>query len=92
MFLPREGFGSGVGLFSPGIIYQFRTTRKSVPFVTGGYTLAFRNGAYNLVHFGGGFNHWFGNRWGMRFEVRDHIDPHYPELNVLQFRVGFVLR
>ena len=81
-----------MGIFSPGVVYQFHTRRKTVPFVTGGYTLAFRSGAYNLFHFGGGVNHWFNSRWGIRVEVRDHIDPHYPEYNFLQFRVGFLFR
>ncbi len=92
LFFPQGGFGSGVGIFSPGVIYQFRTARRTVPFVTGGYSLAFRQGAYNLIHFGGGINHWFSNRWGLRFEVRDHLDPKYPQYNLLQFRVGFLLR
>ena len=92
LFFPRDGFGSGVGMFSPGVLYQFHTRRKTVPFVTGGYTLAFRSGAYSLFHFGGGVNHWFSNRWGIRVEGRDHIDPHYPEYNFLQFRVGFLFR
>jgi hypothetical protein len=92
MFPFQGGFGSGIGLFSPGAVYQFSTARKTVPFVTGGYTLAFRDGAYSMIHFGGGFNHWFSNRWGIRVEIRDHIDPHYPEYNFLQFRIGFLLR
>jgi hypothetical protein len=92
MYFPREGFRSGVGIFSPGVVCQFHTRRKTVPFVTGGYTLAFRSGAYNLFHFGGGVNHWFSNRWGIRLEGRDHIDPHYREYNFVQFRVGFLFR
>ena len=92
MFPLQGGFGSGIGLFSPGVVYQFRTARRTVPFVTGGYSLAFRNGVYNMIHFGGGFNHWFSNRWGIRVEGRDHIDPREPEYNLLQFRVGLLLR
>ena len=90
VFFPKEGFRSGLGLFSPGVLYQFRTSRKTVPFVTGGYSMAFRNGVYNMVHLGGGFNHWFDNRWGVRFEVRDHVDPRAPEYNFLQFRFALL--
>ena len=35
LFFPRRGFGSGVGIFSPGVVYQFQTRRKTVPFVAG---------------------------------------------------------
>jgi hypothetical protein len=92
LFFPRSGFGEGFGMLSPGMVYQFRTNRKTVPFVSGGYTLAFRQGTENLVYGGGGFNHWFGNRWGLRFEVRDQIAPRDPEYNFLQFRIGFLFR
>jgi hypothetical protein len=92
LFFPRSGFSAGFGMFSPGMVYQFRTDRKTVPFVSGGYTLAFRQGIEHLAYAGGGFNHWFGNRWGMRFEVRDQIAPRDPEYNFLQFRIGFLFR
>jgi hypothetical protein len=92
LFFPRSGFGEGFGMFSPGMVYQFRTNRQTIPFVSGGYTLAFRQGTENLVYAGGGFNHWFGNRWGLRFEVRDQIAPRDPEYNFLQFRIGFLFR
>jgi hypothetical protein len=83
---------AGFGMFSPGMVYQFKTNRTTVPFVSGGYTLAFRQGTENLVYGGGGFNHWFSNRWGLRFEVRDQIAPRDPEYNFLQFRIGFLFR
>ena len=92
LFFPKSGFGEGFGMFSPGMIYQFRTNRKTVPFISGGYTLAFRQGTESLVYGGGGFNHWFSNRWGLRFEVRDQIAPRDPEYNFLQFRIGFLFR
>ena len=92
LFFPRGGFGAGFGMFSHGMVYQFRTDRRTVPFFSGGYTLGFREGTENLVYAGAGFNHWFGNRWGMRFEIRDQIFPREPEYNLLQFRVGFLFR
>jgi hypothetical protein len=92
LFFPRSGFGEGFGMFSPGMVYQFGRYRKTVPFVSGGYTLAFRQGTENLVYGGGGFNHWFGKRWGLRFEVRDQIAPRDPEYNFLQFRIGLLFR
>ena len=43
LFYPQEGFRAGFGLFSPGVFYQFHPNRKTIPFVTGGYSLAFRS-------------------------------------------------
>lgn len=88
----ETGFNPGTQLFSPGVVYQFRTTRKTVPFVTSGYTLAFRSEPVNLAHFGGGVNHWFGNRWGLRFEGRGYVGPEYRNSNHVQFRIGFLFR
>jgi len=92
LFYPSGGFGEGFGLFSPGVFYQFNPSRKTVPFVTGGYSLAFRGETLNLVHFGGGFNHWFNNHWGLRFEVRDHVQTRSAEYHLLQFRAAFLFR
>jgi len=92
LFYPVGGFGEGFGLFSPGVIYQLNRARKTVPFVPGGYSLAFRDGTLNLIHFGGGLNHWFKNHWGLRFEVRDHIQPQSLEYQLLQFRLALLFR
>jgi hypothetical protein len=92
LFYPKGGFSEGIGLFSPGVFYQFNPSRKTVPFVTGGYSLAFRDGTFNLIHYGGGFNHWFNNHWGMRFEVRNHTQTSSAQYHLLQFRVAFLLR
>jgi hypothetical protein len=92
LFYPEGGFSEGFGLFSPGVVYQFNPARKTVPFVTGGYSLAFRGEAINLIHYGGGLNHWFNNHWGMRFEVRNHTQTRSAEYHLLQFRVAFLFR
>jgi hypothetical protein len=92
LFFPQGGFSGGFGLFSPGVFYQFNPARKTIPFITGGYSLAFRDGTINLIHYGGGFNHWFKNHWGMRFEVRNHTQTRYAVNNLLQFRVAFLFR
>jgi hypothetical protein len=91
LFYPRGGFGEGFGLFSPGAFYQFRPAQKTVPFITGGYSLAFRSGTINLVHYGGGLNHWFSSCCGIRFEVRNHTQLRSAEYHLLQFRVGLLL-
>jgi hypothetical protein len=92
LYFPRGGLNYGLGMISPGGLYQFRTNRNTVPFVTGGYTLGFRSGVVNLIHFGGGVNHWIGKNLGFRLEGRYLLDPTYPEANNLQFRAGLLIR
>ena len=92
-FIPSAGAQYGIGLVSPSALYQFRTRGKTNPFVLGGYTLAFRGGVANLVHFGGGINHWLSQHWGLRVEVRYLMSPQYPnEAGAIQFRVGALIR
>lgn len=92
---PVRSFRSGIGVFSAGANYHFRDASKSgkvVPFVNGGYTLFFRDGVANGVHFGGGANYWFKERVGLRFEVRDHFAVEYPEAHYVGFRFGLTFR
>ena len=89
----QDGFKNGLGLFSPGVLYQFQRTSKVVPFVNGGYPLAFRNDVLNMAYFGGGFNYWPKKRLGLRFEVRDQFSPETDYFgNILQFRIGLLFR
>ena len=83
--------GHGIGVLSPGVIYAFNREKKTVPFVTGGYTLFFRSGTAHGVFFGGGVNKWIGDRWGIRIEGRDQV---YVEGNThfLEARVAFIFR
>ncbi len=63
---------SGIGILSIDGQYTFGTgmRRKVQPFLSGGYTLAFRSGTANAVNFGGGIHYWFKDRVGLRTEVR----------------------
>jgi hypothetical protein len=89
----QGGFQDGFGLFSPGVLYQFQRTSKVVPFVNGGYSLAFRDDVLNMVYFGGGVNYWPKKRLGLRFEVRDQFSPETDYFgNILQFRIGLLFR
>ena len=45
-------FADGLGLLTAGPIYQFRTSSHYKPYIRGGVSLAFRNGALPLVHVG----------------------------------------
>jgi hypothetical protein len=94
IFAPGD-LSDGFGLFSTNVAYRFfglGTTGKAVPFVTGGYSAAFRNETGHLVNFGGGMDYWLTNHAGLRFEFRDHVWPdRYGEtLHILTYRIGFV--
>jgi hypothetical protein len=86
-----ERFGNGFGVFSPDVSYHFNRSGKVNPFVSGGYSLAFRNGVSHGGNFGGGINYWFSERAAVRFEFRDHIfssdSPHF-----YQARIGLTFR
>lgn len=70
---PRQGYGEGIGLLSANGSYHFvdrSQPGRVVPFVTGGYGLAFRSGTLNLWNIGGGMTWWFSRHAGLRAEVR----------------------
>ena len=93
---PGESFREGFGLLSTNGTYRFWNawpSQKVVPFVTAGYSLAFRDGTANLANFGGGLDYWFRQRAALRLEARDHIWPGkngIPTSHILMFRVGLV--
>jgi len=86
---PFRAGGDGFGIFSGDGSYHFKSSKsKLVPFVTGGYSAAFRSGAVSSGgNFGGGVQYWMKDHLGLRLEFRDHVfssdSPHF-----YQFRVG----
>ncbi len=93
--MPAESPGDGFGVFSPNVSYHFLTGSKSGkfdPFVTGGYSLFFRDDTANAVNFGGGVNYWIKERIGLRFEIRDHVLPDSDNTHFYGFRVGVTFR
>ncbi|MEK6409013.1 MAG: outer membrane beta-barrel protein [Acidobacteriota bacterium] len=89
---PFRSAGDGIGILSPDVSYHFSNgSSKLVPFVTGGYSLAFRNGTSSGGNFGGGVQYWMKDHLGLRVEFRDHVfssdSPHF-----FQFRVGLSFR
>jgi hypothetical protein len=89
---PFRGPGDGLGIVSPDFSYHFSRGSKLVPFVTGGYSLAFRSGATSSGgNFGGGVQYWMKDHVALRVEFRDHVfssdSPH-----LFQFRVGISFR
>ncbi len=91
---PMESFAAALGVFSPGVSYHFihDKRRKIDPYVTGGYTLFFREGAENLFHFGAGTNYWFARHVGLRVEFRDQIYTQYRATHFWGIRLGVALR
>ncbi|MCZ6485751.1 MAG: hypothetical protein O6826_08640 [Acidobacteria bacterium] len=98
LFFPEGGFGAGIGLLSASGSYDFRNIqsfKKLVPFVTAGYSLAFRSGTANLFQFGGGVTNWFTDRIWFRLEFRDTVAPNFCGCgtgHMLQLRAGFTFR
>jgi hypothetical protein len=85
---------SVVGVFSPNGYYHFihRRESRSDPFVTGGYTLLFRNGHANLFNVGGGLNYWFHSHLGARLEFRDQIHTNGSAVHYWGVRFGLAFR
>ena len=78
---PGSQFAAGIGLGSVNASYHFfKGPARWVPFVTGGYSLAFRSDGTSLVNYGGGLNYSFRPRLGLRLEVRNH---HHPEASIV---------
>ncbi len=74
---PIERLDAGFGVFSANGGYHFKKASRSgktVPFLTAGYTGIFRGGGGDSgFNFGGGVNHWFKDRIGVRLELRDNV-------------------
>ncbi len=90
---PRDDSESYFGLLSIGPSYHFdnrENPRRVVPFVTGGYGLAFREGSLSLYQMGGGVTWWPKARVGLRFEYRyfDNTRDEF-QMNQLRFSVAF---
>ena len=86
----------GAGLASVNGLFQFgkaRASRKTVPFLTAGYSLAFdSSGVVHALNFGGGVNYWFRERRALLLEVRDYVCPAYPVVHLLTGRIGISFR
>ena len=70
-----DGFDYGIGVISANAVFHTRPPRRHqlTPFVTGGYSFAFREQHGNAINFGGGVNYWLSERTAMRVEFRDHM-------------------
>src|SRR5262245_49791523 len=73
---PWEELSDSVGTLSLNGTYYVKGTNRGLrtqPFVTGGYTMLFRDGNINGLNVGAGVDRWMTDRVGLRFEFRDHI-------------------
>jgi hypothetical protein len=94
-FAPARGLGEGFGIFSANGSYHFRdstSSRKLIPFVTGGYSLLFHSGTAHAFNVGGGVNYWFRDRLGLRLEFRDHVLTNGGTVHYYGFRIGLAFR
>lgn len=92
---PARRFSAGVGLFSVNPAWHFATHGRSsrlVPFVTGGWSLAFREGSQSLGNYGGGVTWWFRDHAGVRLEVRDHRCSACDGAGLVMFRAALSFR
>ena len=90
---PWRQFRSGIGVGSANGSFHFRRSERLVPFITGGYTLFFRNGTANGFNFGGGVNWWFASRLGLKAEMRDQVGTGgLRNLHFWAIRVGLTFR
>jgi hypothetical protein len=94
-----QGWHGLFPLVSANFYYHFVHTQDRIdPFVTLGYTSAFRGdhreagqdpGQANLINFGGGVNYWFRPRTGIKIEFRDDLRPKRgPNADYWSFRLG----
>jgi hypothetical protein len=89
---PHVRPSDGIGMFSVGAAWHFvnrAQPRKVVPFLNGGYGLAFRNGSANLWYWGAGINWWFASRAGLRMEFRHYGERSYGFDNSVRFGIAF---
>jgi hypothetical protein len=89
---PRVEPSEGIGLLSVGPAWHFVNRAhpsRVIPFVNGGYGLAFREGAANLWYWGGGVNWWFASHAGLRVEFRHYGQQSYGFDNAIRVGIAF---
>jgi len=94
---PIGDFGHGLGIFSATASYSFggrQSSRRITPFVSGGYSLKFRDDddSGGGINIGGGVQYWASPRVAVRMEFRR--DHHFSKgvLNFYGVRLGLAFR
>jgi hypothetical protein len=88
---PWRYLSEGIGVGSVNGSFNLKPGKVS-PFVTGGYTLVFRNGTASGYNFGGGVHYWLTERAAIRFEVRDNVVRDFHDQHFVGFRIGVTFR
>jgi hypothetical protein len=105
---PHFGVGAEIGAFVPGagkvsngVVGIFSTNgyahilrdRAFDPYITGGYSLLFRDFTANGGNFGVGANYWFHERLGLLIEGRDHVATvHNTSNHFWEIRIGLTFQ
>lgn len=87
-----KAFGEGIGVFSINGAYHFEGSAKTTPFVTFGYSRAFRGENIKLWNIGIGMNCWSDRTSALRLELRDHLMLDEETVHFLGFRLGLSFR
>jgi hypothetical protein len=94
--IPGRGKAANtVGNLSFNAYYHFRPKENLDPFVTGGYSLLFRDFTANGFNFGAGLNYWYSENHAFALELREvaaNKDPAFPEHHFLEIRIGWTFR
>jgi hypothetical protein len=92
MLSAYKNIAATAGLLSPTASWHFVDRKKDpkvVPFVNGGYSLAFSTRGHDSgFHFGGGVHWWFKPKYALRAGVQDHVF-HGQHLTVFQIGLAF---
>ncbi len=95
-FYPFEAAYLVIGNANANVGYHFLAGRKNTkwdPFVSGGYSILFREGAVSGVNYGGGVVYWFTPRLGIRTEGRGYsISSGGSYGSMAEIRVGLSFR
>ncbi len=91
---PGQGKASNtVGIFSVNSYGRLWRNKRFDPFITGGYSLLFRDFTANGVNVGVGTNYWFRENIGLLLEGRDHLAKiQEVSTHFWEFRIGLTFR
>ena len=94
--IPGQSTANAVGIASfnaYGHLFNALGDKNIDPFVTGGYSIVFRNFAANGVNVGGGINYWFREKVGLVLAGRfAHATVQSVGTNFLEVRIGLTFR
>jgi len=87
-----EELSEGLFVVSPGVIYRFGSSARQRTYVRAGYSLWSLDGAVGFAHVALGIDVWKGKKLGFRLELRDQFLVQAPSANLLELRLGLLIR